>query len=78
MDVRRRIPIAWTVSHLLAGGVAYFLVATPIALVLRALGRDPMRRSFDRRAPILLGAARSEARRRPILPAILTQAGHRS
>jgi saxitoxin biosynthesis operon SxtJ-like protein len=43
-------PIAWTMSHLLLA-VAYFLVATPLALLLRALGRDPMRRRFDADAP---------------------------
>ena len=42
-------PIGWTVSHLVLA-VAYFLVATPIAFALRALGRDPMRRQFDKSA----------------------------
>lgn len=28
-------------------GVAFFLVITPFALVLRALGKDPMRRKWD-------------------------------
>ena len=39
-------PVAWTVSHLLLI-VVYALVATPTALLLRLLGRDPMRRRFD-------------------------------
>lgn len=42
-------PIAWTVAHLLLGG-AYFLVATPVAILLRALGHDPMQRKFDKTA----------------------------
>ena len=42
-------PIAWTVSHLVLA-IAYFLVATPIAFALRALGRDPMRRQFEKSA----------------------------
>ena len=42
-------PIAWTVSHLILGGI-YFLVMTPIALVIRAFGSDPMNRAFDKSA----------------------------
>jgi hypothetical protein len=42
-------PIAWTVSHVILAAI-YFLVATPIALVLRAIGRDPMQRRFERKA----------------------------
>lgn len=42
-------PIGWTVSHLLLGSI-YFLVLTPIGLLLRALGHDPMNRTFDRSA----------------------------
>src|SRR4051812_19632342 len=38
-------PIAWSVSHLLLGAI-FFLVATPVALLLRLLGRDPMQRKF--------------------------------
>jgi hypothetical protein len=39
-------PIGWTVSHLLLGFIYYFLI-TPIGLLLRALGNDPMNRAFD-------------------------------
>lgn len=42
-------PIGWTVSHLLLGFI-YFFVLTPIGLLLRALGHDPMNRRFDREA----------------------------
>jgi len=42
-------PIAWTVSHLLLA-IAFFLIATPVGLLLRLLRRDPMNRSFDRAA----------------------------
>ena len=42
-------PIAWTVSHVILGAI-YFGVATPIALALRAFGRDPMRRELDKAA----------------------------
>ena len=42
-------PIAWTVSHVILAAI-FFLVATPIALMLRAIGRDPMQRRLDRAA----------------------------
>jgi Na+/proline symporter len=42
-------PIAWTVSHLILA-VIYFVIATPIALMLRLTGHDPMLRKFDRAA----------------------------
>jgi hypothetical protein len=42
-------PVAWVVSHAVLAA-AYFLVMTPVALVLRAAGRDPMQRRLDRGA----------------------------
>jgi len=39
-------PIGWTVSHLLLG-LIYFGVITPIGLILRATGTDPMQRCFE-------------------------------
>jgi carbamoyltransferase len=42
-------PIGWLVSHLLMA-IIYFGVITPIALVMRLLGRDPLDRSADQRA----------------------------
>ncbi len=42
-------PIGWTISHLLLGAI-FFCVLTPIGLMLRAFGQDPMHRSFDRGA----------------------------
>ncbi len=39
-------PIGWTVSHLLLA-VIYFGVVTPIGLILRATGTDPMQRRFE-------------------------------
>lgn len=42
-------PIGWVVSHLLLAAVLY-LVFTPIGLLLRLLGRDPLERGFDRQA----------------------------
>ncbi|MBM3969987.1 MAG: hypothetical protein FJ302_09005 [Planctomycetes bacterium] len=42
-------PIGWVVSHLLLAAI-FFGVIMPIGLILRALGRDPMRKSSDRSA----------------------------
>ncbi len=42
-------PVAWLVSYALLFAI-YFLVATPTALLMRVLGRDPMQRRFDRDA----------------------------
>jgi len=38
-------PIGWVVSHVILGAV-YFVVMTPIGLVMRAAGRDPMERKL--------------------------------
>jgi fumarate reductase subunit D len=43
------LPIGWTVSHLLLAAV-YYLVLTPIGLLMRLFKYDPMQRSFDRAA----------------------------
>jgi len=42
-------PIGWTVSHVLLG-VIFYGVVTPIGLILRLTGHDPMNRKFDRQA----------------------------
>lgn len=42
-------PIGWVVSYLLLAAI-FFGVIMPIGLILRVLGRDPMRKSFDRSA----------------------------
>ncbi len=41
------LPIGWTVSYLLLA-ILFYLVMTPIGLVMRLLGRDPLQRRFDR------------------------------
>ena len=40
------LPIGWTVSHLVLA-VVYYLVLTPIGLIRRILGNDPMTRQLD-------------------------------
>ena len=39
-------PIGMTVSHLLLA-IIYYLIVTPIALILRMVGRDPLERRLD-------------------------------
>jgi len=39
-------PIGWVISHLLLFAV-YYLILTPIGLVMRLFGYDPMRKDFD-------------------------------
>jgi hypothetical protein len=42
-------PIGWTISHLLMA-LIYYVAITPIAWIVRATGRDPLNRRFDRSA----------------------------
>ena len=42
-------PIGWFVSHLLLAAI-YYLVITPIGVIMRVCGYDPMQRRFDRQA----------------------------
>ena len=46
--MRAVAPIGWTIAHLLLGAV-FYLVITPIGVVMRVAGRDPMQRGFDSR-----------------------------
>ena len=39
-------PMGWVVGHLLLAAT-YYLIVTPIGLVLRAFGRDAMQRTMD-------------------------------
>ncbi len=39
-------PIGWVVSHVLLAAVFYGVV-TPVGLVMRLIGRDPLQRRFD-------------------------------
>ncbi len=42
-------PVGWVVGHILLA-VTYYLVLTPIGLAMRALGRDPLQKKWDRQA----------------------------
>lgn len=39
-------PIGWLISHTLMAAI-YFLVITPIGMLMRLFGRDPLARRFD-------------------------------
>lgn len=39
-------PIGWVVSHVVVS-IVFFLVITPIGVVMRAFGYDPMKRKLD-------------------------------
>lgn len=43
------LPIGWIVSHLLLAAV-YYLLITPLGLVMRLIGRDKLQMRFDRDA----------------------------
>ena len=40
------LPIGWVVSHLVLGAT-WYLVVTPIGLLMRLFGRDPLKRRFE-------------------------------
>ena len=42
-------PIGWTISHLVLA-VVYYVLITPIGLIMKMAGRDPMARQLDRDA----------------------------
>jgi polyferredoxin len=42
-------PIGFVLSYLLMG-IIFYLVITPVGLIFRLIGRDPLHRRFDRRA----------------------------
>ncbi|MEW6687574.1 MAG: SxtJ family membrane protein [Pseudomonadota bacterium] len=55
--------LAWVNTRVLLF-LVFLLVILPTALVLKALGRDPLRRRFDRAAPSYRVASRSAPRER--------------
>ena len=42
-------PIGWVVTHVVMA-IIFYLVVTPIGVIMRLTGRDPMERAFDRSA----------------------------
>ncbi|MEW5977283.1 MAG: SxtJ family membrane protein [Acidobacteriota bacterium] len=47
--MRAAYPVGWLIAHLLLS-VIYFVILTPIGLVMRLSGRDALQRRFDRGA----------------------------
>lgn len=47
--MRLVFPIGWAVSHIVLA-IVYYLAITPVGLIMRAVGHDPMKRRMDRRA----------------------------
>jgi hypothetical protein len=47
---RATYPIGWAVSRLVMGAM-FYLVITPVGLLVRRFGRDPLERTFDGAAP---------------------------
>jgi hypothetical protein len=42
-------PIGWVVTHVIMA-LIFYLVVTPVGVIMRLTGRDPMERAFDRSA----------------------------
>ena len=42
-------PIGWVVTHVVMA-LIFYLVVTPVGVIMRLTGRDPMERAFDRSA----------------------------
>ena len=49
-------PIGFVLSYVIMGAL-YFLIIGPIAIVMRLLGKDPMHRGYDPKAPTYWSAA---------------------
>ena len=47
--MRLTYPIGWLVSHVALAAI-YYLVVTPMGVLLRAVGWNPLQRGFDREA----------------------------
>ena len=43
------LPIGFVVSHIVMA-VMFYVILTPVGLVFRLIGRDPLQRRFDRQA----------------------------
>jgi hypothetical protein len=52
-------PIGWVVTHVVMA-IIFYLVVTPIAVIMRLTGRDPMERAFDRTAKTYWKRRRAE------------------
>ena len=64
-------PIGWTVSQVMLA-VMFYGLFTPIGLVFRLLGRDPLHRSSPPRAGIVLDPQAGTGRPAPLLQTVLS------
>jgi saxitoxin biosynthesis operon SxtJ-like protein len=53
-------PIGWVVTHVVMA-IIFYLVVTPIGVIMRTTGRDPMERAFDRSAKTYWKRRRTDA-----------------
>jgi hypothetical protein len=42
-------PLGWVITHVVIA-IIFYLVVTPVGIIMRLTGRDPMERAFDRTA----------------------------
>ena len=42
------MPIGWVISHLLLS-IIYYLLLTPIGIIMRLVGYDPMKRKLEKK-----------------------------
>jgi len=42
-------PLGWVITHVVMA-IIFYLVVTPVGIIMRLTGRDPMERAFDRTA----------------------------
>ncbi len=52
-------PIGWVVTHVVMA-LIFYLVVTPVGVIMRLSGRDPMERGFDRTAKTYWKPRRTE------------------
>ena len=53
-------PIGWLVTHLIMAIIFYFVVS-PVGVIMRMTGRDPMERAFNRQAKTYWKPRRTDA-----------------
>ena len=52
-------PIGWVLTHVVMA-IIFYLVVTPVGVIMRLTGRDPMERAFDRSAKTYWKARHSD------------------
>ncbi len=65
-------PIGWVVTHVVMA-LIFYLVVTPLGVIMRLSGRDPMERRFDPAGQNLLETTTDRDRREPLLSPVLIE-----